>query len=97
MRGYIFSTKELGGRIEYAFTTKLYTSLFGQWNNEDNEILLNLRLNWIPKIGSDFYIAINQRIFTGDLKWKIEDTTILLKFAWRFSYKEYNKSRGDDQ
>jgi len=82
----IFTTKELGARIEYAFTTKLYTSFFGQWNNEDNEILLNLRLNWIPKIGSDFYLVINQKISTGESKWTVEDTTILLKFVWRFSY-----------
>lgn len=81
-----FRTKELGGRIAYAFNTKLNTSLFGQWNNEDNEILLNLRLHWIPKIGSDFYLAINQEIFTGGPEWVFRNTTLLLKFVWRFSY-----------
>ncbi|MCP2520416.1 carbohydrate binding family 9 domain-containing protein [Candidatus Aminicenantes bacterium AC-335-B20] len=81
-----FTTKEVGARIEYAFNTKLYSVIFGQWNNEDNEILINFRLHWIPKIGSDFYLAINQRIFTGNSRLKFEDTTVLLKLVWRFSY-----------
>jgi len=81
-----FITRELGGRISYAFSTKLNTSLYGQWNNEDNEILLNCRMHWIPKIGSELYLAINQEIFTGDPKWTFKDTTILLKFVWRFSF-----------
>jgi hypothetical protein len=84
--GAEFVTREIGARLEYAFTTKLYTAVFGQWNNEDEEILLNFRLNWIPKIGSDFYLAVNQKIFTGRPGWKLEETTILLKFIWRFSY-----------
>jgi len=80
-----FETHETGGRIEYAFNPKLYTSLYGQWNNEDKEILLNFRVNWIPKIGSDFYLAINQKINTYQSKIKLEDTTILSKFVYRFS------------
>lgn len=81
-----FITRELGGRIAYAFSPKLNTSLFGQWNNEDDEILLNVRLHWIPKIGNELYLAFNQEIFTGSPKWIFKDTTILLKFVWRFSY-----------
>ncbi|MCD6192741.1 MAG: hypothetical protein J7L26_04640 [Candidatus Aminicenantes bacterium] len=81
-----FVTKEVGGRMEYAFTTKLYSAFFGQWNNEDKEILLNFRLNWIPKIGSDFYLVINQRISTRGAHWQVKDTVVLLKFVWRFSY-----------
>lgn len=81
-----FVTKEVGGRLEDAFTTKLYSRFFGQWNNEDKEILINFRLNWIPKIGSDFYLAVNHRISTANSRWKVEDTVILLKFVWRFSY-----------
>lgn len=81
-----FVTKELGGRLEYAFTTKLYSRFFGQWNNEEREILINFRLNWIPKIGSDFYLAINQRISTANSRWKVKETVVLLKFVWRFSY-----------
>jgi len=79
-----FTTHEIITRAEYAFTTRLYSSLFGQWNNEDREILINFRLNWIPVIGSDFYLAINQLYDTNDGKFKLQNTTILSKLIWRF-------------
>lgn len=81
-----FTTHETGGKVEYAFNPKLFTSLYGQWNNEDEEILLNFRLSWIPKIGSDFYLAVNQKISTAGSKLKVEDTVVLSKLVWRFAY-----------
>lgn len=76
-------TDGLGGRIDYSFNPKLQTSLFAQWNNEDENILLNYRINWIPKIGSFFYFVINQELST-DNGIKLERTTIMAKFIWRF-------------
>ena len=81
-----FVTHETGGKIDYAFNPKLNTSLYGQWNNEDNEILLNFRVNWIPKIGSDFYLAINQKIDMSNSNFKFNDFSILSKLVWRFVY-----------
>jgi hypothetical protein len=80
-----FTTDEIGGRIDYAFNPKLQTSLFAQWNNEENEILINYRINWIPKIGSYFYFVINQNINTEGNSFKIARTTILGKLIWRFA------------
>lgn len=80
-----FITDETGGKIEYSFNTKMNTSLFGQWNNEDNEIVLNYRFNWLPKIGSDFYFVINQVLSTDNNILTIIKTTILTKFIWRFA------------
>ncbi len=80
-----FETHETGGKVDYAFNPKLYSSLYGQWNNEDKEILLNFRVNWIPKVGSDFYFAVNQIIDTNRAKWRFMDTVILSKFVFRFS------------
>ncbi len=79
-----FTTNELGGRIDYAFNPKLQTSMFAQWNNEDNNILINYRINWIPKIGSYFYFVINQE-FNTDNGLKLVRTTILGKLIWRFA------------
>lgn len=79
-----FVTDEYGGRMMYAYNPKLNTSLFGQWNTEDEEILLNFRINWIPVIGTDFYFVINQSISTQNNEIKIERTTILGKLIWRF-------------
>ena len=77
-------TDELGGRIEYAFNPKLNTSIFAQWNNEDDVVLVNYRINWIPKIGSFFYFVINQAYDTNS-GLKLERTTVLGKLIWRFA------------
>ncbi len=80
-----FVTDEIGGRVIYAVNPKFNTSLFGQWNNEEDEMLLNYRINWIPKIGSDFYFVINQVIDTSNNTFKLTRTTILAKLIWRFA------------
>lgn len=82
--GY-FKVNEFGGRINYAFNPKLNTSLFAQWNNEDKEVVLNGRINWIPKIGSFFYFVVNQHIDTANNSFKLTRTTILAKLIWRFA------------
>jgi hypothetical protein len=79
-----FSTDEFGGRIDFAFNPKLQTSLFTQWNNEDDIVLLNYRINWIPKIGSFFYFVINQEYNTEN-SIKLVRTTIIAKLIWRFT------------
>lgn len=78
-----FSTNNIGSRVEYAFNPKLYTSVFGQWNNEMDMFVLNYRLNWIPVVGSDAYLAVNQ-MFSTDGSVKLRNTTILAKVIWRF-------------
>jgi hypothetical protein len=80
-----FITHEFGSRVEYAFTPKLNNSIYGQWNNLSEEILLNYRINWIPKVGSDFYFVINQRIKTKGNTIEFGDFTLLAKFIWRLS------------
>ena len=78
-----FTTNDIGSRIEYAFTPKLNNSIYGQWNTDSKEILLNYRINWIPKIGSDFHFVVNQRINTQGSKIEFGDFTLLAKFIWR--------------
>ena len=78
-----FSTTEIGSRMRYDFSTMINSSLFAQWNNELNQLNMNLRFNWKPKIGSDFYLVVNQLI-SIDGKIKSERLTILGKFVWMF-------------
>jgi len=82
--GKSFVTDEVGGRVDYAFNPKLQTSMFAQWNNEDENVLVNYRINWIPKIGSYFYFVVNQEFDTND-GIKVKRTTILGKLIWRFA------------
>ena len=50
----------LGARADFAFTPTLFGAVSGQWNNEDEEVILNFRLNWSPRPGSDLFLVINQ-------------------------------------
>jgi hypothetical protein len=79
-----FITDEVASRIQYAYNPKLNTSLFGQWNSEGQDILINFRINWIPKIGTDFYFVVNQSISTIEHTLTLERTTIIGKLIWRF-------------
>jgi len=81
-----FSTDEISGRFEYSFNPKLYSSLYGQWNNDNKNVLLNFRIHWIPVIGSDFYLAVNQNISTENRVIKLKETIFLAKFIWRFGF-----------
>lgn len=74
-------THEIGSRLTYSFSTKVASSIFTQWNNEDNEVNINYRVNWKPKVGSDFYLVINQLLSTEN-KIKSKDFAILAKFVW---------------
>lgn len=74
-------TKEAGLRFRYDFNTLTYSSFFMQWNNELNEINLNYRFSWQPKIGSNFYIVINHLLST-EKKIRSKDLVILSKFVW---------------
>ena len=80
-----FVTDEVSGRVIYAYNPKLNSSLYAQWNNENEEVLLNFRVNWIPKIGSDFYFVINQVIDTDNGAFRLLETTVLAKLIWRFA------------
>ncbi len=74
---------EISGRVSYAYNPKLNSGIYGQWNSEDEEVMLNFRFNWIPKIGSDFYLIVNQELSTAD-KLTVVGTTVMAKFVWRF-------------
>jgi hypothetical protein len=83
--GNTFSTNEFGSRIRYDFTNLLFSSLFAQWNNEQEEILFNYRLNWKPKVGSDIYLVVNHLVSTEG-KFKTDDIAVLLKVSWLFIF-----------
>ncbi len=78
----LFQIEEFGSSLEVSFNPKLYTTLYAQWNNEMNMVIMNFRLHWIPVVGSDFYFVINQNFGTEN-KITLKNTAILSKFVWR--------------
>lgn len=79
-----FVVHEFGGRADFAINPDLFGSLYGQWNNEDNVILFNFRVNWIPTPGTNFYFVVNQGYDTFEHHFTLEYTTIQAKLIWRF-------------
>lgn len=77
----VLNTSEVGGRVSYTFSKHVNSSVFAQWNNELNEMNINYRFNWKPKIGSNFYLVVNQLLSTGN-KIRSKDITVLAKFVW---------------
>ena len=79
----LFQIDEFGSNLEVSFNPKLYTTLYAQWNNQMETMILNFRLHWIPVVGSDLYVVVNQYLGTEN-KISMKYTAILSKFVWRF-------------
>jgi hypothetical protein len=80
-----FGVDETSARVDFAFSPKLFGAVAGQWNSEDDEVIVNFRLNWIPQPGSDLFLVINQLADVGDIGWRTQRTTVLSKLVWRIA------------
>ena len=86
-----FTTKTIGFRLYYYFSTKLYLKTYLQWNddrkaNDGNQIsIANVLLHWIYKPGSDFYLVFNEGRLISPSAQEITNRTVMLKanFFWR--------------
>jgi len=79
-----FQTNLIGSRIEYAVSPNLFGSLLSQWNTNQDELNLNFRMRYIPKIGTDLYFIFNQLYNAGGGNISVKSTTMLAKLVWRF-------------
>ncbi|MBL7997427.1 MAG: hypothetical protein JNL32_02200, partial [Candidatus Kapabacteria bacterium] len=73
----------IGSRLELATSTRLFGSLFTQWNDANEQLFFNLRVNWIPILGADVFFVVNQAV---DTKGQISlgTTSVQTKVIWRF-------------
>ena len=83
------NTHELATYINFAFTTKLNVSAFIQYNSLENLMIYNIRLHWIPQVGSDFYFVIttgyNEPIHQIEFL-KPYTTATVAKFVYRITF-----------
>ena len=83
------TTHELASYLNYAFTTRLNFSLFGQFNTLDELMIYNIRMHWIPKIGQDLYFVYNigyeEPIKQIDYL-KPTTTSAVVKFIYRITF-----------
>lgn len=78
------TTTIVGGRINYAFNTRIFTKLFVQYNHTEERTRANFLLNYIYRPGSDFYLVFNQTWKTLD-GFDTDEWTILSKFTFLLS------------
>jgi hypothetical protein len=82
------TTNELAEYMNYAFNPRLDISTFVQWNSLDDLLLGNLRLHWIPNIGSDLYVVYNRGY--DNLKqfsfMRPQISSGAAKLVWRFTF-----------
>jgi hypothetical protein len=81
-----FAIDEIVSRMNVSLTPKLFGAIFAQWNNDENEILFNFRVTWIPKPGASLYFVLNQFGDTLDPhgNWRLNKTVAMIKFVWYF-------------
>ena len=80
----LLTTTVIGGRINYAFNTRIFTKLYTQWNDSAERASANFLLNYIYRPGSDFYIVYNHSWDTSN-GFKTNAWTILSKLTVLFS------------
>ncbi len=57
-----FTTKDYGFRMVVDVSTDLNATTFVQYNNFTEEVNVNFRIHWIPKVGSDLYLVYNHML-----------------------------------
>ena len=82
-----FAIDEVVARMNFSLNPKLYGAVFAQWNNDENKVLFNFRVTWIPKPGASLYFVLNQFGDTLDPRsaLRLNKTVAMMKFVWYFS------------
>ena len=81
-------TNELALYPTYTFTTNLTVSVFAQWNSLNEFVRINARLHWIPRIGTDLFLVLDQSHDTSDRfdLWMPRSRSLVGKLVWRFVF-----------
>ena len=85
MHGEEHSIREYGSRLEIDVNTRLSSSTFIQYNNETNEVNVNFRIHYIPKIGSDLYLVYN-RLMDESRDYTMLQSTGMLKLDYTYRF-----------
>ena len=60
LTGSRFTTHLLASRLQIAFRTDLVLMSLFQYNDDTGQLSSNVRFNWIPRPGSDFFVVYNE-------------------------------------
>jgi hypothetical protein len=84
LTGEAFTADVYGGRIKYAHNTRIFTSAFVQWVEQTDELITNLRLNFIHSPLSDLFLVYTERRNLG--LDQVVDRVVTLKVTKLFQF-----------
>lgn len=70
----------VGPRIDITFTNKLFFTTFLQYNNQQNNINVNTRLQWRYKPASDLFLVYTDNYFPAP--FNVKNRALVLKFNY---------------
>jgi hypothetical protein len=77
-----FTADVVALRLSYAFSTRLIANSLLQYNNLDNSVSANMRINFIHSPGSDLFIVFNERRGNDDSLWGFDDRGAVVKVTY---------------
>ena len=87
INGRSFQTREIGGRLLVDVNTRLSSSAFVQYNNDSDEVNVNFRIHYIPRIGSDIYLVYNSLSYFDDAdRFSTLQSTGMLKLDYTYRF-----------
>jgi len=79
-----YVTQLFSGRLDLAVTTDLVVLSLLQYNSDTKQFSKNIRLNWIPKQGTDLFVVYNETDQTRRTPGAL-DRSLTVKLAYRFA------------
>jgi hypothetical protein len=83
-----FTTRVLTAGLDYVFSNSLSLVNLIQYDNVSETAGLNMRVNWIPAEGQEFFFVINHMMQDYDLddRFRSAASDMTLKFSYTFRY-----------
>ena len=80
-----FTTHLVSSRIQLAFRTDVILMALLQYNNDTRQLASNIRFNWIPKPGSDFFVVYNELDEWGQM-FGVRNRSLSVKLNYLFAF-----------
>jgi len=83
-----FTTRLLTAGFDYIFSNTLSWVNLVQYDNISETMGINMRLNWIPEAGQEFFFVINHNMedFDRDNRFHTAVSTVTAKLSYTFRY-----------
>jgi hypothetical protein len=73
----------VGPKLDVTFSDKIFLSTFVQYNEQIDNMNINMRFQWRYKPVSDFFIVYTDNYFTGD--WASRNRALVMKLSYWFN------------